>query len=111
MANAWKKYAGNKVKPVMDFNSDYINFMSISKTERETVTNAINLASKAGFKDLLTCKKLKKGDKVYYNNRGKSLILYVVGKEGVTSGLNILGAHVDSPRLDLKQHPYMKMVV
>ncbi len=105
MANAWKKYTGNKIKPVMDFNADYIDFMSVSKTERETVRNAIELAKKAGFKDLMSCKKLKANDKVYFNNRGKSLFLYVIGKDGVTSGLNILGAHVDSPRLDLKQHP------
>lgn len=104
MENAWKKYAGN-LKPVMDFGKDYINFMSISKTERETVDNAIEIAEKAGFKDLNTVSSLKAGDKVYFNNRGKSLILYIVGKEPLASGLNILGAHVDSPRLDLKQHP------
>ena len=105
MENAWKKYTGNKIKQVMDFNADYIDFMSKSKTERETVKNAISIAKKAGFKDLLTCKKLKSGDKVYYNNRGKSLMLYVIGKEDLKNGMNILGAHVDSPRLDLKQHP------
>lgn len=58
-----------------------------------------------GFKDLNTVSELKAGDKVYFNNRGKSLFLFVVGKEDLAKGLNILGAHVDSPRLDLKQHP------
>lgn len=104
MENAWKKYAGN-LEPVMNFGKDYIDFMSLSKTERETVDNSIKIAEKAGFKDLNTVSELKAGDKVYFNNRGKSLFLFVVGKEDLAKGLNILGAHVDSPRLDLKQHP------
>ncbi len=105
MENVWKKYAGNKVKPVMEFGKEYIDFMSVSKTERETVENSIELASKAGFKDLMNVKKVKAGDKLYFNNRGKSLFLFVVGSKDISEGLNILGAHVDSPRLDLKQHP------
>ena len=104
MENAWKKYAGN-LDSVMNFGKDYIDFMSLSKTERETVDNSIKIAEKAGFKDLNTVSELKAGDKVYFNNRGKSLFLFVVGKEDLAKGLNILGAHVDSPRLDLKQHP------
>lgn len=104
MENAWKKYAGN-LYPVMSFGKDYIDFMSLSKTERETVDNSIEIAEKAGFKDLNTVSELKAGDKVYFNNRGKSLFLFVLGKEDLAKGLNILGAHVDSPRLDLKQHP------
>ena len=104
MENAWKKYAGN-LDPVMKFGKDYIDFMSLSKTERETVDNSIEIAEKAGFKDLNTVSELKAGDKVYFNNRGKSLFLFVLGKEDLAKGLNILGAHVDSPRLDLKQHP------
>ena len=104
MENAWKKYAGN-LDPVMNFGKDYIDFMSLSKTERETVDNSIKIAEKAGFKDLNTVSELKAGDKVYFSNRGKSLFLFVVGKEDLAKGLNILGAHVDSPRLDLKQHP------
>ena len=105
METIWKKYTGTKIKPVMNFGSEYIEFLSASKTEREYVTNSIKLAIKAGFKDLKSVKKLKAGDKVYYNNRGKSLMLYVVGKDELSKGMNILGAHVDSPRLDLKQHP------
>ena len=104
MENAWKKYAGN-LDPVMNFGKDYIDFMTLSKTERETVDNSIEIAEKTGFKDLNTVSELKAGDKVYFNNRGKSLFLFVVGKEDLAKGLNILGAHVDSPRLDLKQHP------
>lgn len=104
MENAWRKYAGN-LDPVMNFGKDYIDFMTLSKTERETVDNSIKIAEKAGFKDLNTVSELKAGDKVYFNNRGKSLFLFVVGKEDLAKGLNILGAHVDSPRLDFKQHP------
>lgn len=104
MENAWKKYAGN-LDSVMNFGKDYIDFMTLSKTERETVDNSIKIAEKAGFKDLNTVSELKAGDKVYFNNRGKSLFLFVLGKEDLAKGLNILGAHVDSPRLDLKQHP------
>ena len=104
MENAWKKYAGN-LDPVMNFGKDYIDFMTLSKTERETVDNSIEIAEKAGFKDLNTVSELKAGDKVYFNNRGKSLFLFVVGKEDLAKGLNILGAHVDSPRLHLIQHP------
>ncbi|MDO4500337.1 MAG: aminopeptidase [Erysipelotrichaceae bacterium] len=105
METAWKKYEGKKLKPVMDFNADYIEYLSNSKTERESVTNAIALAKNAGFKDLNEVKKVKAGDKLYFNNRGKSLLMFVVGKKDLEEGMNILGAHIDSPRIDLKQHP------
>ena len=85
MENAWKKYAGN-LDPVMNFGKDYIDFMSLSKTERETVDNSIEIAEKAGFKDLNTVSELKTGDKVYFNNRGKSLFLFVLGKEDLAKG-------------------------
>lgn len=105
METAWKKYEGNKVKAVMDFNEDYKKFLDHSKTERESVKSSIALAKKAGFKDLNDVKSLKAGDKVYFNNRGKALMLFVIGKKPLEEGMNILGAHIDSPRLDLKQHP------
>ncbi|MBQ3419307.1 MAG: aminopeptidase [Erysipelotrichaceae bacterium] len=105
METAWSKYTGSKMKPLMDFADDYKKFLNASKSEREVVKSSIELAKKAGFKDLSKATKLKAGDKVYYNNRGKSLVLFVVGKEKIENGLNILGAHIDSPRLDLKQNP------
>lgn len=105
METIWSKYTGTKMNALMDFSEGYKKFLSASKTEREAVKNSIALAKKAGFKDLETVKKLKAGDKVYYNNRGKSLVLFVVGKKSIEDGLNILGAHIDSPRLDLKQNP------
>ena len=105
METAWSKYTGKDLKVVMDFNEDYKKFMDDSKTERESVNTSIALAKKAGFKDINNVKTLKAGDKVYFNNRGKALMLFVIGKKPLEEGINILGAHIDSPRLDLKQHP------
>ncbi len=87
------------------FNEEYRKFLSASKTERTFVTNSVRLAEEAGFRPLEKKKKLKAGDRVYVNNRGKNLCLFVIGKQPVKNGLNILGAHIDSPRMDLKQHP------
>lgn len=107
MENAWKKYS-DKSK-VMEFNEGYKNFISTCKTERECVTKSIEIAEKHGFKNIneyINAKvRLKPNDKVYYNNMGKSLALFVVGTDPIETGMTILGAHVDSPRLDLKQHP------
>lgn len=105
METAWNKYTGKDLKTVMDFNEDYKKFLDNSKTERESVNTSIALAKKAGFKDINDVKTLKAGDKVYFNNRGKALMLFVIGKKPLEEGINILGAHIDSPRLDLKQHP------
>ena len=103
METAWKKY--KNTKDVMKFCEGYKDFLTSSKTERETVKNTILIAKKNGFKDLNTVKTLKAGDKVYFNNRNKSIALFVIGKKPLEEGMNILGAHIDSPRLDLKQHP------
>ena len=108
--NAWKKYPeGKKRKEVMDFAEGYRQFLSQCKTERECTSYFINEAEKCGFKDLAVIieknKKLKAGDKVYLSNRGKGLALFVIGKEPLEKGMNILGAHMDSPRMDLKQNP------
>ncbi len=108
--NAWSKYPeGRKRKPVMDFAEEYRQFLSKCKTERECVTYFVEKAKKAGFKDLDEIikkkTKLKAGDKVFRNNRGKGLALFVIGTEPIEAGLSILGAHIDSPRMDLKQVP------
>lgn len=83
--------------------------MSRCKTERECIAEMINMARKAGYRDLdeITAQgiELKPGDKVYANNMGKTLAMYIVGQEPMEKGMRILGAHVDSPRLDLKQNP------
>jgi len=106
---AWEKYTSEDFKKVFGLSDRYKNFMSICKTERECVTEFIRLAEKKGFRNIDEIIKngetLKAGDKVYANNMGKTLAMFVIGKESLERGLKILGAHVDSPRLDLKQNP------
>lgn len=87
------------------FCEEYKNFLNSSKTEREAVHYAIARAEKLGFTPFDAGKAYKAGDKVYLNNRGKALILAVVGKKDLREGVHILAAHTDSPRLDLKQVP------
>jgi aspartyl aminopeptidase len=89
----------------MAFAEEYKLFLDRSKTEREFTSNAIEAASSLGFVDIESKKKLKAGDKVYASIKDKGLILAVIGKKGVAEGFNILGAHIDSPRLDLKPNP------
>lgn len=107
MENAWKKY--ENIQEVMDFNEGYKNYISTCKTERECVAEAIRIAKEHGFKDIneyIENKiQLLPNDKVYHNNYDKSLALFVVGSQPIENGLTILGAHVDSPRLDVKQNP------
>lgn len=107
--NAWEKYDKKGLKKVMDFAEGYRKFISDCKTERESVDGIIAMAEADGFKNLDAIikkgTKLKAGDKVYANNMGKTLALYVIGKEPMENGMNIVGAHLDSPRLDLKQNP------
>lgn len=108
--NAWEKYPeGEKRQVVYGFAEDYRKFISECKTERECVTVLKAQAREAGFLDLeeIIAKgtPLKAGDKVYADNMGKGLALFVIGKKGLSAGMNILGAHIDSPRMDLKQDP------
>ena len=109
MENVWKKYNDEDINKLNEICDDYRKFISVSKIEREVIKNSIALAEEAGFVNLDVCieenRRLDPGDKIYVNNRGKSLALFVIGKEDITSGINILGAHVDSPRLDLKANP------
>ena len=83
----------------------YSAFLDACKTEREATTWAVAAAEEHGFKALVPGMELKPGDKVYHNNRGKSILLAVIGSESLNSGANICAAHVDSPRMDLKPHP------
>ena len=107
--NAWLSYSEDDVKALNELNEQYKDFISSSKTERLCVKNAILLAEKAGYVDLETVIKEKKavkaGDKVYANGMGKTLALFEIGTEPLENGLNILGAHIDSPRIDVKQIP------
>ena len=90
---------------ILDFSDGYINFLNRSKTEREANKNIILELQEKGFKDINSVDILKPLDKVYFNNRGKSVFAAVIGNERVENGLNIVGAHIDSPRLDLKPNP------
>jgi len=108
--NAWSKYTSEKdKKKVMAFAEDYRQFLSACKTERECVSYFVEKAEKAGYINLEDAiskgQKLKPGDKVYAANKGKMLAVFNIGKEPIEKGLNILGAHIDSPRMDLKQNP------
>ena len=105
MKTVWDKYQGNELKKLMNFSEEYKKYLDNSKTEREAVKDTIRLAKKAGFKDFKDVKKLKAGDKIYFNNRDKSIALFVMGRQRLEEGMNILGAHIDSPRIDLKQNP------
>ncbi|MBR3151496.1 MAG: aminopeptidase [Erysipelotrichaceae bacterium] len=105
MKTIWDKMPEAKLKKVMRFAEGYKDFLDRGKTEREQVRESIKVAEKYGFKDLETAKTLQPGDKVYVNNRNKSLCLFTIGKRPLKEGMNILGAHIDSPRLDLKQNP------
>lgn len=106
---AWEKYSNDDLEKVFELNDRYIDFMSKCKTERECITEFIKIAENEGYKnlqELIKAKgKLSPGDKVYANCMGKAIAMFVLGKEPMENGLRILGAHVDSPRLDLKQNP------
>lgn len=107
--NAWKTYDEVMMKNVFALSEGYKAYISKCKTERECVEESIRMAEEKGYRNLeeIIAKKevLKAGDKVYANNMGKTIALFVIGKQPLEAGMNILGAHVDSPRLDLKQNP------
>lgn len=107
--NIWKKYNDEDINLLNEVCDDYRKFISDNKIEREVVSATIEICRDAGFVDLEDCikngRQLHAGDKVYVNNRGKSIALFVIGEEDILNGINILGAHVDSPRLDLKASP------
>ena len=107
--NAWKKYSDEDKNNVFTFADEYKTFISECKTERECVKKAVELAKKAGYRDLQEIiaanETLKAGDKVYAVNMKKAIVLFNIGSEPISTGMNILGAHIDSPRLDIKQNP------
>ncbi len=110
MKTVWEKYNEAEMKNCFEFNEGYRKFISECNTERECTLESIRIAKEHGFVDLKEIlkegKALNPGDKVYVNNRDKNLCLFVMGNQPLTSGMNILGAHIDSPRLDLKQKPF-----
>ena len=107
--NIWEKVNDDFVAKSFDFSEEYKSFLNKAKTEREFVAEAEKAAVAAGFKALdrliAANSKLKPGDKVYYINRKKSAVFAVIGSKPMAEGVNILGAHIDAPRIDLKQNP------
>ena len=101
--NAWLKYENKK--EVMDFAEGYKNFISVAKSERLAVREAEKLLKANGFKNVDDVKSLKEGDRVYFINKKKNVAAFIIGSEPLQNGLRILGAHIDSPRLDLKENP------
>ena len=103
--NAWTTYKKREEKRVMDFARAYRAYLDSSKTERECAKETIRRAEKAGYVALEKAEALKPGDRVYVNTMGKAVQLFIIGREPLEKGLNIVGAHIDSPRMDLKQNP------
>ncbi|MBO4846777.1 MAG: aminopeptidase [Lachnospiraceae bacterium] len=107
--NVWSEANQKKVKAIDTFAKEYREFLDNGKTERECTDLIVNEIEKAGFVELKKLidsnKKLKAGDKVYAVNMNKAVIMFNIGKQPLENGMNILGAHIDSPRLDLKGNP------
>lgn len=107
--NVWSEANQKKVKAIDTFAKEYREFLDNGKTERECTDLIVNEIEKAGFVELKKLidsnKKLKAGDKVYAVNMNKAVIMFNIGKQPLENGMNILGAHIDSPRLDLKANP------
>ena len=107
--NAWKKYDEKELESIFAYCEGYKNYISTCKTERECTKESIRIVEQYGYRNLEDVIKnnetLKTGDKVYADNMGKGLALFLIGKEPMVNGMNILGAHIDSPRLDIKQNP------
>ena len=101
----WEIYNDTQLAELETLTADYKKFLDAGKTERECVTEVIRIAEKEGYVDLNKKDTLQAGDKVYLDWMGKSIVLFQIGEDPLENGMNILGAHVDSPRLDLKQNP------
>lgn len=107
--NIWTEYTKKEIKELEKLNKQYREFLDAGKTERECVTQAVKMAKKAGYRDLCEImaadEVLRPGDRVYAVNMKKSITLFQIGRQPLEMGMAILGAHIDSPRLDIKQNP------
>lgn len=103
--NGLLKVENTTLKAMNDYCEGYKSFLDDAKTEREAVKTAVAMAENKGFTAFDRNKTYKAGDRVYFNNRGKTVAFAVIGKEGMEKGVNITAAHIDSPRLDLKPNP------
>ena len=107
--NAWKTYSEEDISKLNAISAEYVKFLDNGKTERECVAQTVEMAKAKGYRSLNTViangEKLNPGDCVYSDFMGKALMLFKIGKQPIFRGLNIVGAHIDSPRIDLKQNP------
>lgn len=108
--NAWKSYDAQALQSLENISLGYRHFLDNGKTERECVAQAVEMAQKHGYVNLNDAiragKALRAGDKVYVNQMGKAIMLFHLGEKLFADGINIVGAHIDSPRIDLKQNPF-----
>ena len=103
--NAWKKYSGESLEQLMKLADLYKQYISLGKTEREITDLSVKALEATGFVNLDKVEELHPGDKVYKVNKSKNVAAFVIGSKKVSDGLRILGAHIDSPRIDIKQNP------
>ncbi len=103
--SGWLKIDSNLKDKIFDFCKGYIRFLNEAKTEREASNEIISNLKNCGFKNIDDIESLKDGDKVYMINRSKTIYAAVIGSKNITCGVNLIGAHIDSPRLDLKPNP------
>ena len=101
----FEKFGEKELSAAFEYSDGYKKFLDTAKTEREAVKYAIAEAEKRGFVSFDFGDKLQKGGKYYYNNRDKNIFLFVIGNEDIERGFRISAAHIDSPRIDLKQCP------
>ena len=105
LKSGWEGLNEEEIRNIHVFADQYMDFLNKSKTEREIVDSSEVLVKECGFKNINEVDSIKPGDKIYYINRRKNLFLAVIGTDPLDQGVNIVGAHADSPRLDLKPKP------
>lgn len=103
--NIWKEITEEKKNAIFSFAEEYKKFLTAAKTERLAVAETVKAAEAKGFKNVAEVNEIHAGDKLYEVNKNKNIALYVIGEKPLTEGMRVLGAHIDSPRLDLKQNP------
>ena len=100
--NVYEEANAEKIKAIYDYADGYMKYLDDAKTEREAVVTSIAMAKKSGYTEYKFGEKLNVGDKKFFNNRGKSLIVFKIGENDIErEGIRILASHIDSPRLDL----------
>ena len=109
--NIWKDATQEKINAMMQFCEEYKNYITVGKTERLCVAQTLELVKQKGYQDLNSVKTVQPGDKVYLVNKCKNIVLFHIGTKPLTEGIRVLGAHIDSPRLDIKQNPYTRKMI